>query len=204
MSVAVFRKNVVVLWVPNSAGPKNQKKELKKISDLSGRRVGVVGKTQANVDLLKTVLTEAGVSSDKVEILQFGTTEIGDALRNQKVDAFMAVGPVDSKITADAIAITTRAESAPTFLAIDAAEIVARKHPVYESTEIGAGALGANPARPDDDVTTLGVNHLIVARKALSELTVTAFSGRDRHYDQGRECADFSCDRRRRNRCTKA
>ena len=28
------------------------------------------------------------------------------------------------------------------------------------------------------------VNHLIVARKALSELTVTAFSGRDRHYDQ--------------------
>ena len=41
----------------------------------------------------------------------------------------MAVGPVDSKITADAIAATTKANSSPTFLPIDAAEIIARKHP---------------------------------------------------------------------------
>jgi len=176
LSVAVFRKNVVVLWVANSAGPKGQKKEIKKVTDLSGRRVAIVGKMQANVDLLKIILAESGVSSEKVEFLQVGTTEIGDALRNEKVDALMAVGPVDSKITADAIAITTRAGSTPSFLAIDAAEIIARKHSAYESTEIAAGALGANPARPDDDVTTLGVNHLIIARKALSELTVTAFT----------------------------
>jgi len=176
LSVAVFRKNVVALWVANTAGPKGQKKEIKKITDLSGRRVAIVGKMQANVDLLKIILAESGVSSEKVEFLQVGTTEIGDALRNEKVDALMAVGPVDSKITADAIAITTRAGSTPSFLAIDAAEIIARKHSAYESTEIAAGALGANPARPDDDVTTLGVNHLIIARKALSELTVTAFT----------------------------
>jgi hypothetical protein len=43
-------------------------------------------------------------------------------------------------------------------------------------SSIAAGALGANPPRPDDDVTTLGVNHLIVARRELSELTVTAFT----------------------------
>jgi hypothetical protein len=43
MTVAVFRKNVVVLWVPNSAQPKGQKKDIKKIGDLSGRRLGVVG-----------------------------------------------------------------------------------------------------------------------------------------------------------------
>jgi TRAP transporter TAXI family solute receptor len=176
LSVAVFRKNVVALWVANTAGPKGQKMEIKKITDLSGRRVAIVGKMQANVDLLKINLAESGVSSEKVEFLQVGTTEIGDALRNEKVDALMAVGPVDSKITADAIAITTRAGSTPSFLAIDAAEIIARKHSAYESTEIAAGALGANPARPDDDVTTLGVNHLIIARKALSELTVTAFT----------------------------
>jgi hypothetical protein len=88
----------------------------------------------------------------------------------------MAVGPVDSKITAEAIAATTKSNSSPTFLSVDAAEIIARKRPVYESSEIAAGALGANPARPDDDVTTIGVNHMIVASKALSELTVTAFT----------------------------
>ena len=178
LSVAVFRKDLVVLWVPNGAGTKGPRKEsnIKKVQNLAGHRVGIIGKTQANVDLLKIVLTETGVAPEKVEVLQFGTIEIGEALRNQKADAFMAVGPVDSKITSDAIAVTTRVGSSPTFLSIDAAEIIARKYPVYESSSIAAGALGANPPRPDDDVTTLGVNHLIVARKALSELTVTAFT----------------------------
>jgi TRAP transporter TAXI family solute receptor len=176
LSVAILRKNLVVLWVPNAS--KGQKKDsgITKVANLAGRKVGVIGKTQANVDLLKIILTESGVSPDKVEIVQFSTTELGEALRTQKVDAFMAVGPVDSKITAEAIAATTKANSSPTFLPIDAAEIVARKHPVYESAEIAAGALGATPPRPDDDVTTIGVNHLIVARKALSELTITAFT----------------------------
>ena len=121
LSVAVFRKNVLVLWVAKSSGPKGQKKEIKKITDLSGRRVAIVGKTPANVDLLKIVLTESGVAPEKVEFLQVGTTEVGDVLRNEKVDALMAVGPVDSKITADAMANTTRADSVPSLLAIDIA-----------------------------------------------------------------------------------
>jgi TRAP transporter TAXI family solute receptor len=178
VSVAIFRKNLVVLWLPNGGSAKGQKKEsnITKVANLAGRKVGVIGKTAANVDLLKIILTESGVAPDKVEVVQFATTDLSEALRNQKVDAFMAVGPIDSKITADAIAATTKANSAVTFLPVDAAEIIARKHPVYESGEIAAGALGATPARPDDDVTTLDVNHLIVARKALSELTVTAFT----------------------------
>lgn len=178
LSVAVFRKNLVVLWLPNGGSAKGQKKEssITKVANLPGRKVGIIGKTAANVELLKTILTESGVAPDKVEMVQFPTTDLADTLRNQKVDVFMAVGPIDSKITADAIAATTKPNSAVTFLPVDAAEIIARKHPVYESAEIAAGALGATPARPDDDVTTLDVNHLIVARKTLSELTVTAFT----------------------------
>jgi TRAP transporter TAXI family solute receptor len=175
LSVAIFRKNLVVLWLP-SGGKGQKESKITKVANLSGHKIGVIGKTPANVDLLKIILTESGVAPDKVEVVQFATTELGDALRSQKVDALMAVGPVDSKITADAIAATTKPNVAPTFIPIDAAEIIARKHPIYESAEIAAGALGANPARPDDDVTTIGVNHLIVARKALSELTVTAFT----------------------------
>jgi TRAP transporter TAXI family solute receptor len=177
LSAAVFRKNVVVIWVPN-VNAKGQKKDsgIAKITDLSGRRIGVIGKTPANVDLLKLILTESGVDPDKVGIVQFETGEVGEALRNQKVDAFLAVGPVDSKITAEAINATTRSGSTPTFIPIGAAEIIARKHPVYESSEIAAGALGATPQRPDDDITTLSVNHLIVARKQISEATITAFT----------------------------
>jgi TRAP-type uncharacterized transport system substrate-binding protein len=170
-SVAIFRKNLAVLWVPNGLGSKAPRRDssIKKIEDLAGHRVGIVGKNPANVDLLKSILTESGVSPEKVEILQFGFNEIGETLRHQKIDAFMAVGPIDSRITLDAIATTTRAGSSPVFLSINAAGMVALKYPVYESSEISAGSLGANPSRPDHDVTTLGVNHLIVARKAVSE-----------------------------------
>jgi TRAP transporter TAXI family solute receptor len=177
-SVAIFRKNLVVLWVPNGLGWKTPRKDsnIKKIENLSGHRVGIIGKNQANLDLLKMILTESGASLEKVEILQFDTSEIGAALRSQKIGAFMAVGPIDSRITLDAIANTTRAGSSPKFLSIDAAKKVALKYPVYESSEISGGALGANPSQPDSDITTLGVNHLIVARKSVSETTVTAFT----------------------------
>ncbi len=58
LSVAIFRKNVVVLWAPNGPGPRGARKEasIKKIQNLAGRRVGVIGKTQANVELLKLIL----------------------------------------------------------------------------------------------------------------------------------------------------
>ena len=177
-SVAIFRKNLVVFWVPSGLGSKIPRREsnIKKIENLTGHRVGIIGKNQPNLDLLKSILTESGIAPEKVEILQFGSGEIGETLRNQKIDAFMAVGPIDSRITLDAIASTTRARSSPTFLSVDAAEMVALKYPVYESSKIPAGALGVNPMRPDSDVTTLGVNHLIVARKAVSDTTVTAFT----------------------------
>jgi hypothetical protein len=173
-SVAVFRKNLLIMWV-TSAGEKGSK-PIKTVKDLAGRRIGVIGKAEANVQLLKAILSESGVPPEKIEIVQFGTTEIPNALRDQKIDAMMAVGPVDSRITHEAISATTRKGTAPTVLAIDAAEIIARKHPVYEASQIPAGALSANPLSPDDDVTTIAVNHLIVARKSVPESTITAFT----------------------------
>ena len=100
---------------------------------LAGRRVGVVGRTQANVNLLKVILQQYGVDPGKVEIVQFPANEAAEAIRNQKADAYLAAGPVNSKITADAINATTRDGGAPTFLAIDSAEAIAQKHPDLRS-----------------------------------------------------------------------
>ena len=78
--------------------------KITKIAQLAGHRVGVVGRTQANVNLLKVILQQYGVDPAKVEIVQFPATEAADAIRSQKADAYLAAGPVNSKITADAIA----------------------------------------------------------------------------------------------------
>jgi TRAP transporter TAXI family solute receptor len=179
-SVAVLRKNVVVLWAPSGLPAKGSKKgpapKIKSLEDLPGHRIGVIGTTPANVTLLRVILSESGIASDKVTAVQFATHQIGEMARDPTIDAFMAVGPLDSKITAEAIAATARDRGEPKFLPIDVSEAIAQKHPLYESEEIPGSTFSSSPARPDDKIETVSVNHLIVARRSLSESAVGAFT----------------------------
>jgi TRAP transporter TAXI family solute receptor len=177
-AVATLRKNVAVLWVPPAAKAKGKKAGLKitKIAQLAGRRIGVVGRTQANVNLLKVILQQYGVDPAKVEIIQFPVNEAVEAIRNQKADAYLAAGPVNSKITTDAIAASTRDGGTPKFLAIDSAEAIAQNHPAYEASQIPAGSFGGSPDRPEEEVKTISFSHHIVARKGISESTIAAFT----------------------------
>src|SRR5258708_31187927 len=171
-SVGVLRKNVVVLWAPSGLAPKGSKKQptpkIKSLDELPGHRVGVIGRTQVNVTLLRVILTESGVNPDKVAVTQFGTNQIAEMARDQTLDAFMAVGPLDSKITADAIAATATARGEPKFLPVDVSEAIAKKHPLYEAEEIAGSLFTPSPARPENKVETVSVNHLIIAPKAPS------------------------------------
>jgi TRAP transporter TAXI family solute receptor len=177
-AVATLRKNVAVLWVPPAPKVKGKKAapKITKIAQLSGHRIGVVGRTQANVNLLKLILKQYGLDPNMVEIVQFPANEAAEAIRNQKADAYLAAGPVNSKITADAIAASTRDGGVPTFLAIDSAGAIAHNHSVYEASEIPAGTFGGSPAKPEDEVKTIGFSHHIVARKGLPESTVATFT----------------------------
>jgi TRAP transporter TAXI family solute receptor len=176
-AVATLRKNFVVLWAPPPARGKGKKAGAKitKINQLGGRRVGVIGKTQANVSLLKVILQQYGVDPAKVEIVQYPATDVAEAIRNQKADAYLAAGPLNSKITAEAIAASTKDGGNPTFLAIDASEAIAQNHPAYEAGEIPAGTFGSAD-RPEDEVKTVSFAHHIVARKGISEVTIAAFT----------------------------
>jgi len=179
-SVAIVRKNVVVLWSPSGTPRKGARKDLrskiKAIDDLPGHRVGVVGRTQVNATLLRVILTESGVNPEKVAIAQFNADRIAEMVRDPTIDAFMTVGPLESKLTSDAILSTARNRGEPTFLPIAVSEALARKHPLYVSEEIPGSSFSAAPARPDDTIETIGVNHLIVAPRSLSEKTVGAFT----------------------------
>lgn len=181
----ILRRNVAVLFTPprepakatakkakKSAKSANPKPQIEKIADLAGRRVGVIGKTKANVDLLNVILKQYGVSPDKVDIVQFDVkeiTEAASAIRESKVDAVLAVGPINSRITADAIAASARSRQAPTFLPIEAAEAIAQRFPAYEAVEIPAGAFGGSPPRPEESIDTIGVAHYIVLRKKVHD-----------------------------------
>jgi TRAP transporter TAXI family solute receptor len=175
-AVATLRKNVAVLWVP--AKPKGGKKsgpKITKITQLGGKRVGIIGRTQANVNLLKVILQQYGLDPAKVEFVQFSTNDVSEAVKGQKLDALIAAGPVNSKITADAIAASSR-DGAPTFLAIDSADAIAQNHPIYEASEIPAGAFGGSPDRPDEAIKTISFAHHIVARQGVSDSTISTFT----------------------------
>ena len=174
-AVATLRKNVVVLWSVPGKGKKKGAK-ITKIAQLAGHRVGVVGRTQANVNLLKVILQQYGVDPAKVEVIQFPANEAAEAIKTQKADAYLAAGPVNSKITSDVIAASAKDSGTPTFLAIDSADAIAQNHPVYEASEIPAGTYGGSPDRPDDEVKTISFSHHIVARKAVSDTTIAAFT----------------------------
>ncbi|MTV17733.1 TAXI family TRAP transporter solute-binding subunit [Bradyrhizobium elkanii] len=174
-AVATLRKNVVVMWVPPAKGKVRKSARITKIAQLAGRKIGVVGRTTANVNLLKLILTQYGVDPMKVEIVQFPANEAAEAIKNLKADAYLAVGPANSKITIDAITASVKDGGEPTFLAIDASEAIAQNHPAYEAAEIPAGSLGSAD-RPDDEVKTISFSHHIVARKGLSDATVAAFT----------------------------
>src|SRR6201995_3223267 len=109
-SVAILRKNVVVLWAaanpPKGAPRKGAKPKVKTISDLPGHRIGVVGRTDVNGTLLHVILKESGLDPDKVEVVQFSPEQINDMVKDASIDAFMIVGPLDSKVAADAVAAT--------------------------------------------------------------------------------------------------
>ncbi|MBR0899757.1 ABC transporter substrate-binding protein [Bradyrhizobium tropiciagri] len=173
-SVAILRKNVVVLWAPSGAKGKRRSAKIKSIDDLAGHKVGVVGSTQANVTLLRVILSESGVNPDKVTISQFAVNKVADLARDPSLDAYMTVGPLGSKVTTEAIAATAAARGEPVFLPIDVSEAIAQKHPRYESEEIAGSIFSSSPARPEDKVETVGVNHLIIAQHALEESTVGA------------------------------
>jgi TRAP transporter TAXI family solute receptor len=179
-SVAILRKNVVVLWSPSGLPAKGSKKtptpKIKSLDDLPGHRIGVIGTTQVNVKLLRVILSEAGIDPDKVTVIQFGVHKISDMAHDASIDAYMSVGPLDSKITSEAIAATARERGEPKFLPIDVSEAIAQKHPLYESEEIPGSIFSSSPARPDDKIETVGVNHLVVARRELSETAVGGFT----------------------------
>lgn len=178
-TLAVLRKNYAVLWLPTGAPPKGLKKKaagkVRELADLAGRKVAIIGRTGANLELLHTILVASGVEPDKVATIQYGTDEIEKLAHDATVDAYFAVGPLDSRITAAAIAATSRLRGPPKFLPVETSEAIALKHARYEAEEIPGSIFNANPPWPEDKVDTISVNHLILARKELSEAKAATF-----------------------------
>lgn len=181
--IAVHRRNVAVLVVPPSPPAPAAKgkakrppvKPIEKVEDLVGKTVAVVGRTPANNTLLNAILMQYGIAPEKVNRIQFTTEDLTTQLKAAQYDALLAIGPVSSKITTEAVAAAaSRGKEPLRFLEIGSSEAIEQRNPIYESTEIPGNAFGV--ARPADNVETVGVSHYIVAHRNLDETLAGNFT----------------------------
>lgn len=140
-----------------------------KVTQLAGKRVGIVGGNEANAALLELVLNHYGVPIDKVTLSEIDPKNLAGAIKNKQVDALFVAGAATGRAIASAVAAATQNGVAPTFIEIDQADGIAKRHPAFDSVDIDAGTFGGNPPTPDDDLKSLSFAEYVVARRAVHD-----------------------------------
>jgi len=146
--------------------------KLEKVSQLVDRRVGIVTGNVATTELLDVVLKHYGVSSDKVQVSQIDPKNIADAVKAKQVDVLFVAGAATGQAINDVVAAVSQDGRAPSFIAIDQAEGIAKRNPAFSSIDIDAGTFGGNPPSPEEDFKSLSFAENLVARKSFSHEAV--------------------------------
>ena len=149
---------------------------LKKVQQLAGRRVGIVTGNVATTDLLEVVLKHYGVPPDKVQVSLIDPKNLAEAVKANQVDAIFVAGAATGQAITDAVAAASRNGEAPSFIAIDQADGIAKRNPAFESVDIDAGTFGGNPPSPDDGLKSLSFPEYLVARKTLSRDSIASLA----------------------------
>jgi len=147
-----------------------------KVTDLSGKRVGVVSGNEATAALLELVLSHYGVPRDKVTISSIDPRDIPAAIRNHQVDVLFVAGAATSPAISSVIATATVNGAAPNFIEIDQADGIAKRNPAFDSIDIDAGTFGGTPPTPDDSLKTLSFAQYLVARKSDSDSVIATLA----------------------------
>jgi TRAP transporter TAXI family solute receptor len=168
-AVAILRRNVVAVLALANAG-------IEKVSDLAGHSIGVVGSAGQDQKILGAILAQYEIPLERVRIVPVELNEIADAVRDRKFEALLVAGTATGRSMSGAVAAMTSDGQPPKFVPISESEALAQRLPVYESTEIVAGAFGGVPPRPATNIETIGYSHYIVARSSLEENTVGEFT----------------------------
>jgi TRAP-type uncharacterized transport system substrate-binding protein len=114
--------------------------------------------------------------ADTVQVSMIDPKNIAEAVRDNKVDVLFVAGSATGRAISRAILAASRDKEAPTFMAIDQADGIAKRLPAFDSVSIDAGTFGGNPPTPDDDLKSLSFPEYLVARKTFNDDKIAAFA----------------------------
>jgi uncharacterized protein len=92
---------VIATLYPQPAYLMTLRNDIKSLADLKGKRVSVTPKGYASEGVNQLILKTAGLSYEDVGAQFLGEVESGDAMRDGRLDAFMAMGDVPYAIAVD-------------------------------------------------------------------------------------------------------
>jgi TRAP-type uncharacterized transport system substrate-binding protein len=143
-----------------------------KVTQLAGKRIGIVTGNEASADLLNVVLNHYGVPLDKVQLSQIDPANLADAVQKNTVDVIFVAAAATGAAISDAVKAATQNGVAPTFIEIDQADGIAKRNIAFDSVDIDAGTFGGVPPTPDDKLTSLSFPEYLVARKSFDHSSI--------------------------------
>jgi TRAP-type uncharacterized transport system substrate-binding protein len=146
--------------------------KLSKVTDLEGKRVGIVKGNEATRGLLELVLGHYGVPLNKVTMSEIAPDDVAAAVKNNQVDVLFVAGSATGNAISSVVAAATQSGVAPNFIDIDQADGIAKRNPSFESIDIDAGTFGGTPPAPSDSLKSLGFDEYLVARRSLNSSVI--------------------------------
>ena len=164
-AVAILDHDLLLLISPSG-------KKIKSVADLKKKKIAVLADSESSVTLVRTIL-ELSDTPDAAARVQMAPP--GSTLDKLLASGFGAVVAVQhaSQIVKDKSYEQYAKHGGFTLNAIDAAKALARKYPALSEETIATGTLSTSPAVPDDDLSTIGLEWLLVAQSRLSTTTMS-------------------------------
>ena len=148
--VAILRQDVVVLIVPtpDAYAPKRGRRhgKIEKVSELVGKRVGIVDSTDGGADLLNVILKHYGVPADKVKVVNVAPQDLKKAIHDDLIDVVLAAGPQTGDAVGQAVLAASAGKEGPSFIEIDQAEGIGKRLPPYELGRCRGRRIRRHPA----------------------------------------------------------
>jgi TRAP-type uncharacterized transport system substrate-binding protein len=155
-TVLIMRREAAVLIAPKSG-------KLKKVADLPNTTIGVTREGPLDGGLMAPVLDYYSIPRDKAKYVPVAADDVGNAIRQKKVDAILVVGSVTSKQVGDTVSeVAKAAKGGIEFIDIEEADAIAKRIPALESIEVEQGTFGGRPPRPPESFNTLAFSVRLV------------------------------------------
>src|SRR5262245_32143610 len=110
--IAILRTDALIAVAP-------AKHELENLSDLGGKRVGLVVRSKLDEPSFVRVLDVFGLKPTDVKLMTIKPDDVGPMTRNNRIDAVVVVGvPADPEVSAVVYAVAGTKKSPPKVLAV--------------------------------------------------------------------------------------